>query len=69
MSHIDLRHWLEAVESRGELEYITGVDWKLDMSSIVEVIYREGREPKPAILFDEVTGYANTMTKQYHTFK
>lgn len=57
MSHTDLRDWLKAVESRGELKHVTGADWELEMSSIVELVYREGKDPKPAILFDEVPGY------------
>ena len=27
------------------------------MSSIVELIYREGKHPKPVVLFDEIPGY------------
>lgn len=57
MSHVDLRDWLEAVENQGELERIRGANWDLEMSSIVELIYREGKDPKPAILFDEITDY------------
>ncbi len=57
MSHIDLRDWLKAVESHGEMEKINGAGWDLEMGSIVELIYREGRDPRPAILFDDVPGY------------
>jgi len=57
MSYTDLRDWLKAVESRGELKHVTGADWDLEMSSIVELVYREGNDPKPAILFDEIPGY------------
>ncbi|MBI4321571.1 MAG: UbiD family decarboxylase [Chloroflexi bacterium] len=57
MSHVDLREWLEAVRSRGELECISGADWNLEMSSIVELVYRHGKDPKPALLFDEIPGY------------
>ena len=57
MSHIDLRDYLEAVENRGELERVEGADWDLEMGSIVELIYGEGKDPKPAVLFDNAPGY------------
>ena len=57
MGHINLRDWLEAVESRGELEKISGAAWDLEMGSIVELLFREGRDPRPTVLFDEVPGY------------
>ena len=55
--HNDLRDWLKAVESSGEFKQITGAHWDLEMGSIVELVYREGKLPKPVILFDEVPGY------------
>jgi UbiD family decarboxylase len=58
MTYIDLRDYLEGVEKRGELEHVKGASWYLEMSSIAEVVYREGKDPKPALLFDEVPGYA-----------
>lgn len=57
MSHIDLRDWLKEVEKQGQLKYINGAGWDLEMGSIVELIYREGKDPKPTILFDEIPGY------------
>ncbi len=57
MSYSGLRDWLEAVESRGEIEHIRGADWNLEMSSIAEIIYREGQDPKPLLLFSEIPGY------------
>ena len=57
MSHIGLRDWLEVVDSHGDLRHINGAHWDLEMSAIVELVYREGKDPKPALLFDEVPGY------------
>jgi UbiD family decarboxylase len=57
MGYFDLREFIKTVESHGELERIKGAGWDLEMSSIVELVYREGKEPKPALLFDEVPGY------------
>jgi len=57
MSHVDLRDWLEAIEKQGELEKVSGANWDLEMGAIAELVIREGKEPQPAILFDEVPGY------------
>ncbi len=56
-SYHDLREWLDVVESRGELNRITGADWDLEMSGLTEIVYREGKEPKPALLFDGIPNY------------
>lgn len=58
MSYKDLRDFLKAVEGYRELRYFNGVDWNLEMGSIAEFIYHEGKDPKPALLFDEIPGYA-----------
>ena len=63
MSYTDLRDYLKVVEKHGELERIDGADWELEMGAIVELVYREGKSPKPAILFDNIPGY----TKGYRT--
>jgi len=55
--HKDLRDWLKAVEKRGELKQINGAHWDVEMGSIVELVYREGKHPKPLFLFDEIPGY------------
>ena len=57
MSYSDLRQWLEVVASHGELKRISGADWDMEMSNICEIIHREGKDPKPALLFDDVPGY------------
>ncbi|MDP2917358.1 MAG: UbiD family decarboxylase [Dehalococcoidia bacterium] len=58
MAHADLRDFIQAVEARGELKHVAGANWDVEMGSIVELIYREGKHPKPAVMFDETTGYA-----------
>lgn len=58
MAHKDLRDWLKGVKEHGELEQVKGANCDLEMSSIVELVYRHGKDPKPALLFDEVAGYA-----------
>ena len=57
MAYQDMREWLSAVELDGELKRISGVDWNLEMSSISEIIYRHGKRPVPALLFDDIAGY------------
>ena len=57
MGHTDLRDWLADIENKGELKRVSKADWDLEMSSIVELIYREGKIPKPALLFDDIPGY------------
>lgn len=57
MSHTDLRDWLKAIETQGQLKQVTGAGWELEMGAIVELIYREGKDPKPAVMFDEIPGY------------
>jgi 4-hydroxy-3-polyprenylbenzoate decarboxylase len=50
----DLRDWLAAVESLGELQVVKGADWDLEIGCISEINYR--RRPNPAQLFDEIKG-------------
>jgi 4-hydroxy-3-polyprenylbenzoate decarboxylase len=57
MGHSDLRDWLTVVENHGQLKRINGAGWDLEMGSIVELIFREGKDPKPTLLFDEIPGY------------
>ncbi len=55
--HTDLRDWLQIVENQGQLEKVSGAGWDLEMGGIVEVTYREGKDPKPCFLFDDIPGY------------
>ncbi len=57
MSHVDLRDFLTGVQDKGQLKKVDGANWDVEMSSIVEVIYREVQHPKPAVLFDNIPGY------------
>jgi 4-hydroxy-3-polyprenylbenzoate decarboxylase len=55
--YIDLRSWLEGVENQGELRRIVGASWDLEMGSIAEIVFKEARNPKPAILFNSIPGF------------
>lgn len=57
MAYKDLREWLERVEALGELKRIAGADWNLETSGISDLMYLEGKNPTPALLFDEIKDY------------
>src|SRR3954452_14372240 len=52
----DTREWLERVEAIGELRRATGVDWQQGIGEVTELL--DHTEGSPAVLFDEVPGYA-----------
>ena len=56
-AHRDLRDFLQAVEAKGELKQLKGAHWDVEMSGIVELVYREGKGARPAVLFDETPGF------------
>src|SRR5579863_7981045 len=53
-----LRGWLEAVEKFGELERVSGASWDAEMGGITQMLTETSRGMAPAILFDDVPGYA-----------
>lgn len=57
MSYNDLRDFLKILEDHGEVTHINGANWDLEMASIAEISAREGKDPKPALLFDNIPGY------------
>lgn len=57
--HVDLRDWLERVEGIGELMRVSGVDWRLEMGAVAEMIYHDRPENPPAILFENIPGYSS----------
>jgi UbiD family decarboxylase len=52
---LDLRAWLAAIESLGELREVRGADWNLELGAISELNVK--KEAPPALLFDEIRGY------------
>ncbi len=54
-THADRREAIERFEGAGELRRIRGADWKLEMGTLAEIVYRE--ESPPAILFEDIPGY------------
>lgn len=55
--HEDLREFIARAERAGELLRIKGVDWKLEMGALAEIVYQTKTQDPPAILFEEIPGY------------
>jgi UbiD family decarboxylase len=56
-SFLGLREFLDLVNDFGELEQVTGAHWEKEMSAVSELTYRGDRNPKPALLFNEIPDY------------
>src|SRR5439155_1133937 len=50
----DLRAWLNAVESHGEVKTVDGVDWNKEIGTVVEL---NAKARWPALLFDNIKDY------------
>ncbi len=68
MAYKDMRDWLTAVECDGELKRLSGANWNLEMSSITEIVYREGKQPIPALLFDNILDYPGGIRGRRYRF-
>ena len=51
--HVDLREALERLERAGEVRRIRGADWKLEMGTLAEIVYRAPNPPA----FEDIPGY------------
>lgn len=51
----DLRQWLDKVEKLGELRFLDGADWDLEMGAVTAL--NAARRNCPALLFDNIKGY------------
>jgi len=51
----DLRAFIDDLREAGDLREIAGADWNLEIGAITELL---GEEEGPALLFDEITGFA-----------
>ncbi|TMB67918.1 MAG: UbiD family decarboxylase [Deltaproteobacteria bacterium] len=50
----DLRAWLNAVESHGEVKTVDGADWNKEIGTVVEL---NAKARGPALLFDNIKDY------------
>ncbi len=55
MANKDLRDWMKAVESAGELKIIKGAEPKEEIGGFVDIYQR--KMGNPALLFDDVPGF------------
>ena len=55
--HADLREFMQRSERAGQLLRIPGVDWKLEMGALAEIVNQESTSGAPAILFENIPGY------------
>jgi len=58
VAYRDLREWLQAAGALGELKGVRGVHWDREMGAMVDMCYRRASRRAPAIVFDDVPGYA-----------
>ena len=49
MGYTDFRDFMKKAEDCGEVKRFNGVDWNLEMGTIAELVYNEGKSPKPAL--------------------
>src|SRR6202044_3359230 len=60
-----LRGWLDTVEKLGELERVSGADWDVEMGAVTHMLTEKSGGTAPAILFDDVPGYAKGFRTLY----
>ena len=53
-----LRGWLDEVSRMGELLHVNGADWDVEMGAITHMLTEKSSGTAPAILFDDIPGYA-----------
>ena len=63
-----LRDWLDKVQGMGELLCVNGADWNVEMGSITQMLTEKSNGTAPAILFDEIPGYAKGFRTLYGHF-
>ncbi|MGH8642467.1 MAG: hypothetical protein ACRET6_12205, partial [Burkholderiales bacterium] len=64
----DLRGWIEQVDRMGELLRVSGAHWDAEMGSITQMLTEKSRGNAPAILFDDIPGYAKGYRTLYGHF-
>src|SRR3954447_6857866 len=65
MQYRGLRGWLEQVDKMGELLKVDGASWDAEMGAITHMLTEKSRGAAPAILFDNVPGYAKGFRTLY----
>ncbi|MBI3014650.1 MAG: UbiD family decarboxylase, partial [Candidatus Tectomicrobia bacterium] len=57
MPHKDLREWMMHAQQLDELRRVNGVHWDMEMSALSEMVARNKKETRWALLCDEIVGY------------
>ena len=65
MIQTDLREFLAAVDSAGQLKTVKGAHWDKEIGAVTEVLYRQKVDQAPALIFDDIPGYPNGMRCLY----
>src|SRR6266850_152740 len=68
VSYRGLRGWLDEVSRLGELLHVNGAHWDTEMGSITQMLTEKSNGTAPAILFDEIPGYAKGFRTLYGHF-
>src|SRR6266404_5577390 len=68
MSYRGLRSWLDEVQKMGELLCVNGAHWDTEMGSITQMLTETSGGTAPAILFDEIPGFAKGFRTLYGHF-
>lgn len=63
-----LREWIEKVDGMGELLRVDKAHWDTEMGAITHMLTEKSRGDAPAILFDDVPGYAKGFRTLYGEF-
>src|SRR5207248_8797620 len=63
-----LRGWLDEVSRMGELLHVNGADWDVEMRAITHMLTEKSSGTAPAMLFDDIPGYAKGFRTLYGHF-
>ena len=64
----DLREFIAACETRGELARVEGAHWNRELGAVTEVLYRQKVEKAPMLLFDRIPDYPQGHRVAYGMF-
>ena len=64
-SYRGLRGWIDTVDRLGELKRVSGAHWDVEMGAVTHMLTEKSGGTAPAILFDDVPGYAKGFRTLY----
>ena len=64
----DIREFIKAVESRGELAHVSKAHWDRELGAVTEVLYRQKVDKAPMLLFDVIPDYPKGYRCAYGMF-